>query len=94
MRGAWPAGRDGYTDVLLSIAVSTGRAEAEARARAARRAGLPEVGVLLSSTFPSLQPGYWVVFSGVYASAAAAQKALADVRLRGFTDAYPRRVGR
>ncbi len=94
LHGSWPAGRDGYTNVLLSIAVSAGRAEADAQARAARRAGLPQVGVLLSSSFPSLRPGYWVVFSGVYRSAAAAQKGLANLRLRGYTDAYPRRVGR
>ena len=93
-QGAWPAGRDGYTDVLASIAVSAGRTAAAARARAARRAGVPQVGVLLSSSFTSLRSGYWVVFSGVYDSATAAENALARVRLRGFTDAYPRRIAR
>ena len=90
--GTWPARFDGYTDVLLSIAVSAGRAQADARARAAHKAGLPGVGVLLSSRFSSLRPGYWVVFSGVYETAAAAQKGLANARLRGFTDVYPRRI--
>jgi hypothetical protein len=49
---AWPAGQNGYTVVLESIpASSTGRALALERARAASRAGLPQVGVLDSSRY-------------------------------------------
>jgi hypothetical protein len=91
---AWPSGRSGYTVVLASISSSTGRGAALARAREARRAGLPRVGVLLSSGYASLRPGYWVVFSGVYDSRASAQAGLPDARARGFPDAYPARVAR
>ncbi len=90
--GAWPAGTSGYTDVLASISVSAGRAFAETRARAAAAAGLPRVGVLLSSRYPSLRSGYFVVFSGVYPTATQAAAALAEPHARGFADAYEARV--
>ena len=43
-----------------------GRASRVALAAARRRDGLPQVGVLDSSAYASLHPGYFVVFSGVY----------------------------
>lgn len=90
----WPAGKSGYTDVLLSLPLTAGRAAAEARARAAARAGLTDVGVLASSAYSSLHPGYYVVFSGVYGSAAEASAALGAARAHGFTGAYQARVTR
>ena len=39
-------------------------------ARAAKRAGLKDVGVLTSSQYASLHPDYYVVFQGIYASEA------------------------
>jgi eukaryotic-like serine/threonine-protein kinase len=90
----WPAGRSGYTVVLASIPSSSGRSAAVARAHDARRAGLPQVGVLLSSDFASLRPGYWVVFAGVYGSRGEAQTALGSAAVRGFPGAYPARVSR
>ena len=45
----WPAGKSGFTNVLESLPESSGKANALARARAAKRAGLPAVGVLVSS---------------------------------------------
>jgi hypothetical protein len=90
----WPAGTDGYTDVLESIPLSAGRGFAADRAGAAVRAGLPRVGVLVSSDFRSLHAGYYVVFSGVYASTAAATAALGTARAGGFGDAYQVRVAR
>ena len=90
--GTWPTGTSGYTDVLASISVSAGRAVAESRARAARIAGLPRVGILISSRYPSLRSGYYVVFSGVYPTATQAAAALSQVHPRGFSDAYEARV--
>jgi hypothetical protein len=92
--GGWPAGTDGYTDVLESIPLSAGRGLAIARAAAAAHAGLPQVGVLVSTDFRSLHAGYYVVFSGVYTSSAAATAALAAARSGGFGDAYQARVAR
>jgi len=91
---AWPAAVSGYTDVLESIPLASGRDLAVARALAARRQGLPEVGVLVSSEYPSLRAGYYVVFSGIYPSSAAAAAALGTARSHGFTDAYQARVAR
>ena len=40
----------------------------------------------------SLHPGYYIVFSGIYGSAATATSALARARAQGFPDAYTARV--
>jgi hypothetical protein len=76
----WPSGEDGWTIALASLPQTGGRPAALARARAARAKGLPAVGLLDSSRYASLHPGYWVVFSGVYASEAEATSALEDAR--------------
>jgi hypothetical protein len=88
----WPANGTAYTDVLESVPLSSGRTIAVARARTAKAAGLPKAGVLVSADFTSLHPGYYVVFSGVFATPAAAATALATVHARGFPDAYVARV--
>ena len=87
----WPAGEDGWTIALVSLPQAGGRPAALARARAARAKGLPEVGILDSSRYASLHPGYWIVFSGVYASEAEATSALEDAR-RQSRSAIVRRV--
>ena len=64
------------------LPAADGRPRTRTRAReggAARRASTP-VGVLDSSRYASLHPGYWVVFSGVYASEAEATSALEHAR--------------
>jgi hypothetical protein len=90
----WPAGKSGYTDVLESVPVSAGRPLALERARAAKKTGLASVGVLVSSQYASLHPGYFVVFSGIYATPAQAATGLATARAHGFPDAYQIRVTR
>src|SRR5438128_3644078 len=92
---AWPAGQSGFTVVLESIPASgNGRALALARARAASTAGLPQVGVLDSSRYSSLHPGYAVVFSGIYNSRGQADSALLAVNAKGFSAAYVRQITR
>jgi hypothetical protein len=86
--GGWPAGVRGYTIVLSSFPARGGAAAPDALAARARAAGLPQVGVLVSSRFASLPPGYDVVFSGVYGSASEAQAALASTLARGYAGAY------
>ena len=91
----WPAGRNGYTVVLESIpANASGRALALDRARAASKAGLPQVGVLDSSGYSSLHPGYSVVFSGIYDSRGQADQAQAAANAKGFSAAYVRQITR
>lgn len=76
----WPQGEDGWTVALASVPQSKGRRVALAQARRARARGLPEVGVLDSSRYASLHPGYWMVFTGVYSSEAEATSAIETAR--------------
>ncbi|HEY2074472.1 MAG TPA: hypothetical protein VGG88_12920 [Gaiellaceae bacterium] len=89
---AWPAKGTAYTDVLASVPFASGRTFALGRARAAKAAGLPKAGVLVSADYPSLRAGYYVVFSGVYATPGAAVSALGAAHSQGFPDAYVARV--
>jgi hypothetical protein len=74
------------------VPTSQGRAEADAAVQTARANGLPQVGVLNSSDFSSLRPGYYVAFSGIYDTEAQAVAALPNVRSKGFPTAYIREV--
>ncbi len=91
---AWPAGKSGYTVILESIPTSAGRSLALARARAASRAGLTQVGVLDSSRYSSLHPGYFVVFSGIYSSPSGAESARSAASAKGFGTAYTKQITR
>jgi hypothetical protein len=84
---------NGYTIVLASLPLSDGARAARSKALAAVKAGLPEVGLLVSSSYPSLQPGYYVVFSGVFASLEEAQSALQAAK-SSFPSAYARPIAR
>ncbi len=64
----WPHDRTGWTVVLVSVPKDRGRDKAVAVAGQALRAGLRQVGIIDSSRFASLQPGYWTVFVGVTGS--------------------------
>jgi hypothetical protein len=87
----WPIDEEGWTIALAALPQTSGRAVALARARTARRRGLPQVGVLDSSRYASLHPGYWIVFSGVYSSEAEATSAL-EVARRASRTAVVRHV--
>jgi hypothetical protein len=91
---AWPARRSGFTVVLESIPTSAGRSFAVARAQAAARSGLPQVGVLNSGGFSSLHAGYFVVFSGIYASQGTADQARVTASGKGYPAAYAREIRR
>lgn len=86
-QSGWPGG-SGYTVILASS-----RAESDARAtqRQASAAGL-DAGVLRSSDFASLRPGFWVVFSGTFEQVDGARKRQSRARSLGFADAYTRFV--
>ncbi len=93
-RLTWPAGRSGWTVVLSSYPAAKGRVTALATAARAARAHLPQVGTLASGSYTSLNPGYDVVFSGLYGSSADAQKALAGARQAGFGSAHIAQIAR
>jgi hypothetical protein len=76
----WPSAEDGWTIVLATFPQAEGRRGAALKAREARRRGLRRVGVLDSSSYASLRPGYWVVFTGIYTSEAEATSDLERAR--------------
>jgi hypothetical protein len=77
----WPRSAGGWTIVLVSVPKAKGRDEAVAVAQQARVSGLDRVGVLDSSQFASLRPGYWMTFSGRYANEAEATGSLRRARV-------------
>ena len=89
---SWPVGEDGFTVVLRSTPTSEGRGPAESAAQQAKNNGLPEVGILESSDFSSLNPGYYVTFTGIYDTENEAENALPRARTSGFPTAYVREV--
>jgi hypothetical protein len=93
-RTAWPAGESGWTIVLVSYPKAFGRDQALTTARKAAKAGLAQAGVIDSSRYASLQPGYFVVFAGIYGSKADADAAVATARQAGFGGAYSRQIAR
>jgi eukaryotic-like serine/threonine-protein kinase len=86
---SWPVGFAGYTVALASDVI---RSDAVGALAKARSAGLSSVGVLRSDRYASLRPGYWFVFSGVYATVAQARLEVSAAVGAGFSDAYVRRV--
>jgi hypothetical protein len=85
---------NGYTLVLASIPHASGRASAVQIAKHALAQGLSDVGILDSQDFAGLQPGFYVVFSGVYTSNADAAAHLEEARRAGFAAPYARQVTR
>ena len=88
---SWPRNQRGWTIVLISLPQANGRNAAAAKAKEARSSGLRRVGVLDSSHFASLHPGYYVVFNGFYDSEAEAASSLQRARAV-FPAAYQREI--
>jgi hypothetical protein len=89
---AWPAGRSGWTVVLQSLPAKNGRSFALAQARAAIHSGLKDVGIIDSSQFASLHPGYYMLFTGIYSSFDDANTGVTTARSHGYPRAYPRQI--
>ena len=89
----WPVGQVGWAVILASKSQSEFQeTDAQAIADQAATAGVPMTGVLDSSLFPTLNPGYWAVFSGPYATKDEAQAAATTIQGQGYPDAYARQV--
>lgn len=91
-RLAWPERVNAWTIVLFSYPKTVGLARPQETAFRAAQHGLRKVGVLDSSRYASLQPGYYVVFTGIYGSKADADASVATARQAGFAGAYSRQV--
>jgi len=88
----WPPGKSAFTVVLASL---PSKAAADEKLKAAQAAGITAAAVLHSDDFPTLKPGYWVVFDGQYDTIGEAQsQGAADRGKGGFSDAYPRFVSK
>jgi len=87
--GSFPGwtGGDGWTIIIES---ATSQAKAESVATSAQNGG-ETVGILKSDDYSSLNAGYWVVFTGHYASKSEAQSNLDTVRAQHH-DAYVRKI--
>jgi hypothetical protein len=81
----WPGG-SAYTTILVSVGSEdeARRIQAEATGR-----GL-DAGVLFSSAYRSLRPGFWVVFSGTSPAKEDADRRSSRAKSLGYGDAYPR----
>ena len=79
-------------NVVAALADASARRPTSKTAERAAKSGLTKVGVLDSSRYASLQPGYYVVFTGVYGSKSDADAAVATARQAGFGGAYTRQV--
>jgi hypothetical protein len=88
----WPPGKSGFTVIVASMPT---KAAAEDKLTKAKAAGITSAAILHSDDFPTLNPGYWVVFDGQYNSVDQAQsQATADRGKGEFSDAYPRFVSK
>ena len=86
------AGRRGWIVVMASIQTRVGRAYAESFAARVKRSGLGTVSVLDSSTRKPLRAGYFVVYTGPFATLDAVQRSAAHVHAFGYRTAYIREI--
>jgi hypothetical protein len=82
----------GWIVVLASIQTRFGRPYANRFATRVERNGLGSVAVLDSSTRKPLRSGYYVVYTGPFASLDAVQRSAAHVHAFGYRTAYVREI--
>jgi hypothetical protein len=87
IEGDWPGG-SGFTAIIGSL---SSESEARSLQSEATQRGL-DAGILYSSDFNSLRPGYWVVFSGAFPQESEAVARADRAHELGYEDAYPRFV--
>jgi hypothetical protein len=88
------AGNGHYIIVLASVPLADGKPNADEAAAAARKAGVARIGVVNSSSYPTLRTGFYAVYSGPYPTLGALASALQQVRGQGYPSAYTRRLAR
>jgi len=88
------AGSPGVADRHIVVLDSLqSHAEAVSSAKGARSSGLSHVGILNSSSYGTLRPGFWVVYIGESSSVDQTLRSLASARNHGFASAYTRPLG-
>jgi hypothetical protein len=80
---SWPAARSGYTVQLQTLAsAGTQASEVSAAEAAATAKGASGVGAVRSDDYRGLPSGLYIIYAGVYASAAQAKHGLAGLSKR------------
>lgn len=82
----------GWIVILASIPTGEGKSSANSFATKARGRGLSPVSVLNSSNRKPLRGGYWVVYTGPYATLAAVTARAGSVHSTGYPTAYIREL--
>jgi len=89
--GAGRVATHGWIVILASIPTGSGRGDAERFARSAR-ANVGSLSILNSSHRRPLRGGYWVVYSGPYATLSTVSRRAGDVHAAGYRTAYIREL--
>jgi hypothetical protein len=84
--------RHGWIVILASIPTAQGRGSATTFAGKARAKGITPVSVLNSSNRRPLRGGYWVVYTGPYATLTAVTNRAGGVHSAGYPTAYIRQL--
>lgn len=90
--GAGRVAERGWIVILASIPTGKGKSAAVAFSSAARRAGVSAPTILNSSNRRPLRGGYWVVYTGPFATLPEVNRNASAVHGRGFTAAYVRQL--
>src|SRR5262249_26267697 len=89
----WPPGTNAWAVVLISKEVDEfTNADMQALLATAQGKGLDKLGLLDSSSYSSLNPGFRVLYQGPYPDFAAANSAALAAKRAGYAYAYPRYV--
>jgi len=92
-----PAGASGQEDLATPTFVAVVASSGDESTAAALAAELTErgydSGVLRSDDHTSLEPGFWVAYTGPFPDTTAAQAGADQLKTDGYTSAYPRCVG-
>jgi hypothetical protein len=90
--GGGRVAKHGWIVILASIPTAQGKASATSFASKARGRGLSPVSVLNSSNRKPLRGGYWVVYTGPYATLSGVTRRAGNVHGLGYPTAYIREL--
>jgi hypothetical protein len=90
--GAGKVAVAGWIVILASIPTDAGESSATSFAKSASKAGLGKISIINSSNRKPLRGGFWVVYTGPYASLPQVSSAADNVHKSGFTGAYIREL--
>jgi hypothetical protein len=90
--GAGKVAVAGWIVILASIPTDAGESSATSFAKTAGKTGVGKISILNSSNRKPLRGGFWVVYTGPFASLTLVSSAADNVHKSGFTGAYIREL--